>query len=75
MVDLNLYGRSSEFHQEYESSLHLFIYFFAQRSINIRDYVRLNNIYCNDHVELFYSYKFVRVNIRTIPSNHLGFDR
>jgi len=25
--------------------------FFAQRSINIRDYLALNNIYCNDHVE------------------------
>jgi len=73
MVDLSLYGRSFEFLQEYESNLYIFL--FARRSINIRDYVGLNNIYCNDHVELFYSYMFVRVFIRRIPCDHPGFDR
>jgi hypothetical protein len=49
--------------------------FVAQRFINIRDYIRLSNIYCNDHVELFYSYRVVRMFIRRIPSGHPGFDR
>jgi len=33
------------------NQVYICLRFVAQRSINIRDYVRLNNIYFNDHAE------------------------